>query len=116
MFYKTNISKFPNISLNMDQVEIFKALSNKTRLQILGWLKEPCKYFPLQDCGQSVEIGVCVGQIQQKAGLTQSTVSEYLAILQRCGLVTATRAGQWTYYKRNEEAIRQLSKMISSEL
>ena len=32
----------------MDQVEIFKALSNKTRLQILGWLKEPELNFPEQ--------------------------------------------------------------------
>jgi ArsR family transcriptional regulator len=97
----------------MDQLEIFKALSNKTRLQILQWLKEPEKNFPEQE---SFESGVCVGQIQQKAGLTQSTVSEYLSLMQRTGLVTATRVGQWTYYKRNEEAFATLSKLIESEL
>ncbi|MDN5285652.1 MAG: transcriptional regulator [Mucilaginibacter sp.] len=97
----------------MDQLEIFKALSNKTRLQILQWLKEPEKNFPEQKC---FEAGVCVGQIQQKAGLTQSTVSEYLSLMQRTGLVTATRVGQWTYYKRNEEAFAALSKLIESEI
>jgi ArsR family transcriptional regulator len=97
----------------MDQLEIFKALSNKTRLQILQWLKEPEKNFPEQEC---FEAGVCVGQIQQKAGLTQSTVSEYLSLMQRTGLVTATRVGQWTYYKRNEEAFAALSKLIESEI
>ncbi len=98
----------------MDQVELFKALSNKTRLSILGWLKEPKVNFPGQE--DNYEHGVCVGQIQQKAGLTQSTVSEYLAVLQRAGLVKSTRVGQWTYYQRNEEAFAELSNLIRSEL
>ena len=99
----------------MDQVEIFKALSNKTRIQILTWLKDPSKHFPITktNCESN---GVCVGLIQQKAGLTQSTISEYLSILQRSGLVTATRLGQWTYYKRNEIAFEKLSHLIATEL
>jgi len=99
----------------MDQVEIFKALSNKTRLQILNWLKEPEVSFPEQ-LDNGFADGVCVGQIQKKAGLTQSTVSDYLSTLQRAGLVKSTRVGQWTYYKRNEEAFTILSKIIQSEL
>ena len=61
-------------------------------------------------------LGVCVGHIQQKAGLTQSTISEYLSLLQKAGLVTATRIGQWTYYKRNEAAFTALSKIISTDI
>jgi ArsR family transcriptional regulator len=57
-----------------------------------------------------------VGQIQVKSGLTQSTISEYLSILQRTNLVTAKRVGQWTYYKRNEEAFEKLSQIIHSEI
>ncbi|MDB5021772.1 MAG: transcriptional regulator, ArsR family [Pedobacter sp.] len=99
----------------MDQVDIFKALSNKTRLQILNWLKQPQENFPEQvEAGFSE--GVCVGQIQKKAGLTQSTVSEYLATLQRAGLVKSTRVGQWTYYKRNEEAFEALSDIVKSNI
>jgi DNA-binding transcriptional ArsR family regulator len=97
----------------MDQVEIFKALSNKTRLQILGWLKNPEQHFSEEHCTGA---GVCVGSIQEKAGLTQSTVSEYLTILKRAGLVEATRTGQWTYYKRNEEAFDALIKLIGSDI
>lgn len=99
----------------MDHVEIFKALSNKTRLQILTWLREPELNFPAQ-LEYGYEEGVCVGSIQQKAGLTQSTVSEYLATLQRAGLVTSVRKGQWTYYKRNEEAFAALSQLIQKEI
>jgi DNA-binding transcriptional ArsR family regulator len=91
----------------MDQVEIFKALSNKTRLLILQWLKEPEVYFPeYYNDAYSKEItdmGVCVGQIQQKAKLTQSTVE-------------STRVGQWTYYKRNEEGFRKLKSLIDTEI
>lgn len=99
----------------MEQIEVFKALANNSRLNILQWLKDPENNFP----GQSkygYEHGVCVGQIQEKAGLTQSTVSEYLTILQRAGLVKSTRVGQWTYYQRNEEAFATLSQLIQSEL
>ncbi len=100
----------------MDSIEVFKALSNKTRLQILNWLKEPDKHFLQEDCTKTAHLGVCVGQIQAKAGLTQSTVSEYLSLLQRAGLVTSTRVGQWTYYKRNEEGFKQLEHIIQNDL
>jgi DNA-binding transcriptional ArsR family regulator len=99
----------------MDHIEVFKALSNKSRLQMLEWLKEPEINFPEQSYS-GFEHGVCVGQIQAKAGLTQSTVSEYLSILQRAGFIEAKRVGQWTYYKRNEEAFTRLSKIIESNL
>lgn len=100
----------------MDQLEIFKALSNKSRLQILSWLKEPEKYFPEQEHADFEKAGVCVGQIQQKCGLTQSTVSEYLGILLKAGLLESTRIGQWTYYKRNEKAFEALSDLVKTIL
>lgn len=99
----------------MEHIEIFKALSNKSRLQMLEWLKEPEINFPEQQAS-GFEHGVCVGQIQAKAGLTQSTVSEYLSILQRAGFVEGKRVGQWTYYKRNEKAFQELSKIVGSNI
>jgi len=82
---------------------------------MLEWLKNPEINFPEQQHA-GFEHGVCVGQIQAKAGLTQSTVSEYLSILQRAGFVESTRVGQWTYYKRNEKAFSDLIKIIESNL
>ncbi len=99
----------------MNQLDVFKALSNKTRLQILQWLKEPELNFPEQKA-YGYENGVCVGQIQAKTGLTQSTVSEYLSILQKCGLLDFTRVGQWTYYRRNEAAFFKLGELIKSKI
>lgn len=102
-------------AMNIEQLDVFKALSNKTRLEILHWLKDPVANFPAQ-VHAGFEVGVCVGEIQKKAGLTQSTVSEYLSILQRAGLVESTRVGQWTYYKRKEAAFEALSKIIQSDI
>lgn len=82
---------------------------------MLEWLKEPQTNFPEQ-AEYGYEHGICVGQLQAKAGLTQSTVSEYLSILQRAGFVTATRVGQWTYYSRNEKAFETLSETIKNIL
>ena len=62
----------------MNYLDIFKALSNEKRLQILDWLKEPEKNFPPQGLhipeGDSFDKSVCVGSIQEKAGISQSTV------------------------------------------
>lgn len=100
----------------MDLLEIFKALSNRTRLEILKGLKDPVNSFPPQDEGDVHTVGVCVSSIQEGVGLSQSTVSSYLATLQRAGLVEVTRIGQWTYYKRNEATIKALAKSMGTEL
>lgn len=100
----------------MDLLDIFKALSNRTRLDILKRLKDPANSFPPQDEGDVHTVGVCVSSIQEGVGLSQSTVSDYLATLQRAGLVDVQRIGQWTYYKRNEEAISTLAELIGKDL
>lgn len=100
----------------MELLEIFKALSNRTRLEILKGLKDPAKNFPPQDEGDVHTVGVCVSSIQEGVGLSQSTVSDYLATLQRVGLVEVRRIGQWTYYKRNEATISALAEIIGKDL
>lgn len=64
----------------MELIEIFKALSNPTRLEILKGLKDPVKNFPPQDEGDVLTVGVCVSSIQEGIGLSQSTVSGYLQL------------------------------------
>lgn len=101
-------------------VDIFKALGNETRLNILHWLKDPEANFPPQGLhvpdGVTFEGGVCVGSIRDKAGISQSTISQYLDILARAGLVRSQRCGKWTYYRREEEAIAKLADYIRDEL
>ncbi len=101
-------------------VDIFKALANEKRLQILEWLRDPGANFPPQGLhipeGDSFDNSVCVGSICEKLNASQSTTSHYLDMLQRAGLLESRRFGKWTYYRRNEEAIRELGRYISTEL
>lgn len=94
--------------------EIFQALSNPTRLAIMTWLRDPGS-FPPQDYPAG-EVGICLKHIQARAGVSQSTASQYMAILQRAGLVTSTRIGQWTHYKRNDTLLKRLGEYLASEL
>ena len=97
-------------------IAVLKALSNETRLNILGWLKDPKRHFGYQEVGDFQADGVCVSLIQKKSGLSQSTISSYLALLTRAGLVRAKRMGQWTYYRRNEDAIRRFVQQLGADL
>jgi ArsR family transcriptional regulator len=97
-------------------LDVFKALANPVRLQILGWLRDPEKNFLEERGPMTVDAGVCVSHIQQKAGLAQSTVSAYMASLQRAGLVRATRLGKWTHYRRDEERIARLVDVLGRSL
>ncbi len=98
-------------------VDLFKALYNEHRIQILAWLKKPHDYFELEDIEPEVrEFGVCMSVIQKKAGLSQSTVSSYLTSMVTIGLLTSVRNGQWTYYKRNEAKIAELASYIKHQL
>lgn len=99
----------------MNMITILKALSNETRLNILKWLKEPSKHFTSQHCDVSKE-GVCVGLIEKKTGLSQSTISQYLSLLQQAGLITMERSGQWTYCKLNEKVIKDVLAKLKQEL
>lgn len=102
--------------INMDIIDVFKALSNESRLQILHWLKEPEKHFVPHEGVNMREIGVCVSQVTDKLNMTQSTVSQYLSILQRAGLIQTNRIGKYTYYKRNEEKIKKLAEFLNQNL
>ena len=95
----------------MNIIPILKALSNEKRLKILQWLKESCKHFSSSHCDIEKD-GVCVGLIEQKIGLSQSTVSQYLMLLQQAGLITTERKGQWTFCKRNEKTIQALVEAL----
>ncbi len=105
---------------NTQIMEILKALANETRLNIVRWLKDPRENFPPQGgcLGEPVDLkgGVCCSSIQQKAGVSQSTVSAYLDALQSAGLLLSERHGKWTYYRRNEPAIREFVLLLGLEL
>ncbi|MDE1993397.1 MAG: helix-turn-helix transcriptional regulator [Rhizobiaceae bacterium] len=97
----------------MTRDQILKALSSPVRMKMLTWLKTPEKYFEAQQ--HPLAMGICANEFEQ-CGLSQSTVSAHLATLQRAGLITAQRVGQWVFYKRDEQVIAEFLACLREEL
>ena len=91
------------------------ALNNPARRRIIGWLRDRSNFPPALPEHAGVQ-GVCVGYIQEKAELSQSTISNYMGMLKDAGLVNSERHGQWTFYSRNEDAIRAFVAAVEEAL
>ena len=63
--------------------QLFKALSDETRLRILNLLAQ-------RDC--------CVCEFQQLLRVPQPKISRHLAYLRRSGLVETRKCGKWVMY------------------
>jgi DNA-binding transcriptional ArsR family regulator len=100
--------------IDIDIDAIHKALANPVRREILAWLRDPEVHFADQEL--PLDQGVCAGRIDARCGLSQSTVSAHLAALQKAGLVTTRRVGQWVFFKRNEPVIEAFLAYMNGQL
>jgi ArsR family transcriptional regulator len=50
---------------------------------------------------------MCECEIIVALGLTQPTASHHLSILERAGIITATKRGKWVFYKGAEANVRR---------
>ncbi|WP_312072755.1 metalloregulator ArsR/SmtB family transcription factor [Atlantibacter sp.] len=66
-------------------VQLFKTLSDETRLSIVMLLRESGE--------------LCVCDICAAMGEPQPKVSRHMAILREAGLVSVRREGKWMYYR-----------------
>ncbi|MBN3858632.1 helix-turn-helix transcriptional regulator [Paraburkholderia sp. Ac-20340] len=98
----------------LDFDAIYKALANPVRREILACLREPQAHFADQEL--PLDHGVCAGRIDAHCRLSQSTVSAHLAALQKAGLVTSKRVGQWVFFKRNEPVIEAFLAHMNQQL
>jgi ArsR family transcriptional regulator len=74
----------------MDSVTFAKAIADQTRQHIMLLLG--CE-------------GYCVGDLAERTGVSQPTVSHHLGILRQAGLVTARREGKQVFYTLNQDAV-----------
>ena len=95
---------------------VLRALANERRLQILDWLREPRKHFREQADGDLVEDGVCGVLIAEKLGVSAPTLSEHMRVLTAAKLVRAKRIKQWTMYKRDDDAIAAVKRVIQEKV
>jgi DNA-binding transcriptional ArsR family regulator len=105
------------VTSEKDLAEALKALANPARLQLMQWLREPVESFAeFEPIADRETVGVCVTHLQAKSGLAQSTVSSYMTTLERAGLVTSTRVGKWTHYRRDETRIAETLALLGTTL
>jgi len=97
-------------------IDGLKAISNERRPEILAWLKDPRAHFREQMWGDLVDDGVCGLFIAEKLGVSQPTASQHLNLLVNANLLIPKRIKQWTFYRRNEEAIGHLKHAIADDL
>ena len=71
--------------MDMDAVNLFKALSDTTRLRCVILLTEHGE--------------LCVCELTHALDLPQPKVSHHLAALRKAGVVTGRKEGLWQYYR-----------------
>ena len=71
-------------------IEVFKALSDRNRLNIVDMLS----------CEE-----LCACMILEKFQITQPTLSHHMKTLCDCGLVNGRKEGRWMYYSLDEKAV-----------
>ena len=103
----------------MDPLKILKALSNPHRLDIILWLKHPEKEFGVQVHSKTLidfPHSVSVKSIQKRCGVSQSSISTFMSILGNAELVESRKIDQYTYFRRNEEVIREFGEWYNKEV
>ena len=90
-------------------VEIFKALSDPTRLRLVKLLN---------DCQPGVCKGgpLCVNALAHQLSVTQSAVSQHLRILRQAGLVSGTRRGSFMHYSLDLDGLENYRAALRETL
>jgi len=76
---------------------IFKALSDPTRLKIITMLKEE---------------NLCACKILEKFNITQPTLSYHMKILIESNLVKSAKKGPWVTYSLNKSKQKEIIKFL----
>jgi len=79
-----------------DVSNVFKALSDPTRLKILRLLADSA-------LGRCCAEGVCACDLETVTQLSQPTVSHHMKLLVSSQLVSAEKRGRWMFYTLNPQ-------------
>ena len=79
--------------------DLFDALADPTRRDIVTLLRESPN-----PAGE-----MSVGELVEKLGITQPTVSKHLKVLRDVGVVVAREEGQHRFYRLDEAPLRQVA-------
>ena len=95
----------------MDEIEelteIFKALSDPTRLRLVKLISE---------CPGNCEGALCVTALAHRLGVTQSAVSQHLRVLRQARLVQGNRRGYRVHYSLDRGRLEQFKAQLQETL
>jgi len=84
-----------------DLYHALKGLCDMNRLKIICLLFEGEK---------------CVCDIEEQLLISQPLASHHLSVLREAGFVSVRRAGTWSYYSLNREAVEKLNELFAHVL
>lgn len=90
---KTTAAGLPPVQVVYDACEVFKALTNPTRLRIMHALTHE---------------ELCVGDLARALELAMSALSHQLALLRRMRLIAARDEGRQTFYRVHDHFVGSL--------
>jgi ArsR family transcriptional regulator len=100
--------------MKYDPVEIFKALSNESRVEILKAVYKAGVSGIYEDKKLCCETCSCMGDIVKKLGLAPSTISHHTKELVRAGLIRCERDGQFIRLIPNPEALEVIGSFANT--
>jgi ArsR family transcriptional regulator, arsenate/arsenite/antimonite-responsive transcriptional repressor len=80
--------------------EVFKALGDPTRLEIISLLTE--------------SENLCVNVIAEKTGMSQPAVSQHLKVLKNAGFVEAKKLGMHVHYNLNQKKVKEFKDSLET--
>lgn len=102
----------------MDEIEeladIFKALSDPTRLRLVKLLGE----HSLHDCPNECHGHdfLCVNALAHRLSVTQSAVSQHLRVLRQAKIVRGVRRGHFMHYSIDQDGLEQYKAKLLETL
>lgn len=96
------IAQIPRTETPDDAAELlaaFRALSDPRRFHVMRAL---------------MRAELCVCEVIDELGVTQSLASHHLGVLRRAGLIRGRRDAQWVYYSVNPEKLRVLARAFGA--
>lgn len=90
--------------------EQLRALADPTRRRILRMLSAK------GECSIGEPVGLCARDIEARVRLSQPTISHHLKVLSDAGLIQSQRRGQWMWYRRDEHAVREMTRKFREEI
>lgn len=102
----------------MDEIEelaeIFKALSDPTRLRLIKLLRGQAPCERPGECNRRSFL--CVNALAHRLGITQSAVSQHLRVLRQAGLVSWVRRGSFMHYSLDKNGLEKYKAALQQVL